>query len=128
MSRRFRNILDSLSDSESDHEPQSKQSRPSGTMVDWLNALVCHRSTSPGNATVSSHNQQNRTTLTSSPSTSSPSPPREDNYDNVNGNTSTEESNLMKKLVKDACRIFHKTLIWTVTVDVTAVMSVVTTS
>ena len=66
-------------------------------MVDWLNAHVGRRSSSPSNATINSHSQQNRTTLASSPSTGSPSPPSEDNYDNVNGNTSAEENNLIRK-------------------------------
>ena len=85
MSRRFRNILDSSSDSESDHEPQSKRGRPTETVIDWLNALAGRCSSSPGNATINSHSQQNRSTLASSPSTGSPSPPSEDNYDNANG-------------------------------------------
>ena len=97
MSRRFGNILGSSSDSEPDHEPQCKQSRPTGTVVDQLNVLFsCHNS-SPGNATINSHNQQHRTTLASSPSTGTPSPPSEDKYDNVNGNTSAKENKLIRK-------------------------------
>lgn len=34
MSSRYRNVLDSSGDSESDHEPQFKQSRPTGTIED----------------------------------------------------------------------------------------------
>ena len=92
-----RNILDSSSDSEPDHEPQSKRSRPTGTVADRLNVLVGRRSSSPGIATINSHSQQHRTTLVSSPSTGTPSPPNKDNYNNANGNTSAEENNLIKK-------------------------------
>ena len=78
-------------------------------LVDWLNAHVGRRSSSPGKATINSHSQQNRTTLASSPSTDSPSPPSEDNYDNVNGNTSAEENNLIRKTAERCVQILSQT-------------------
>lgn len=114
MSRKFRNILDS----ESDHEPTSEWTTPTGTAVDRLNTLVGRCSSIPRNATINS--QQNTTTLASSPSTRSPSPFSKDNC-NVNDYTSVET-----KLVKDTNRIFYRPLI--LTVDVTAVISVVARS
>ena len=87
MSRRFRNILDFFNYSESDHESQSKQGKPTGTVLDRLNALFGCRSSQEG--------KENRTTLESSPCTSSSSPPSEDNYDNVNDISSGAEKSML---------------------------------